>query len=249
MTQVLLMSLLSGLATGLGSLIVLWFGEPTKRVLGLYLGLSSGIMGIVVVADLLPSSIIYGNLFYTIVGLIIGVFIMLFFDLILSKVFLRSRTKSTSTRDLQEKFYQQMGYFMTIAIALHNLPEGLAIGAGFETQSNLGIRVALVIALHNIPEGLGIASTLLLGRVKASYVVLLPFLTGLFIPLGTLLAFGIGQIVPHWISLGLSIAGGAMGYIVIKDIGPESLKLHPLFSRMGMALGIAIMYIVYYLHG
>ncbi|WP_339060870.1 ZIP family metal transporter [Tepidibacillus marianensis] len=249
MFQVLWMSLLSGLATGLGALIVVWFGEPTKKVLGFYLGLSSGIMGIVVLADLLPSSIIYGNTIYTLLGLIIGVAIMLFFDWLLTRIVFKKPTPRTNKQNQQNQVYKQMGYFMTLAIALHNLPEGLAIGAGFETQSELGIRVALVIALHNIPEGLGIASTLLLGRTRPFYVVILPFITGLFIPLGTLMAFWLGNIVPHWISIGLSIASGAMGYIVIKDIGPESIKLHPLFSRIGMGIGIFIMYIVYSLHG
>ncbi|TCS78037.1 ZIP family metal transporter [Tepidibacillus fermentans] len=240
------MSLLSGLATGIGALIVLWFGEPTRKVLGFYLGLASGIMGIVVLADLLPSSIIYGNLFYTLTGLLIGIIFMFVFDWILAKI-LFSRKQFGQGRT-QSKFYQQMGYFMTLAIALHNLPEGLAIGAGYETQSQLGIRVALVIALHNIPEGLGIASTLLLGKIPSIYVFLLSIATGLFIPLGTLVALGLGQIVPYWISIGLSIASGAMGYIVVKDIGPESIKLHPLLSRFGMGLGILIMYIVYNLH-
>ena len=247
MVQVVWMSLLSGLATGLGSLIVLWFGEPTKRVLGFYLGLASGIMAIVVLADLIPSSIYYGDLFSTLVGLGIGILIMFIFDSLLTWVLLKNR--HIAKKEKEGKVYQQMGYFMTIAIALHNLPEGLAIGAGFETQANLGIRVALIIALHNVPEGLGIASTLLLGRVRPLYVILLPFITGLFIPLGTLIALGIGQIVPNWISIGLSIASGAMGYIVIKDIGPESLRLHPILSRFGMGVGLLIMYMVYHLHG
>ncbi|MFV9510395.1 ZIP family metal transporter [Tepidibacillus sp. LV47] len=245
MVQVLWMSLLSGLATGVGALIVLWFGEPTRKVLGFYLGFASGIMGIVVLADLLPSAITYGDLVFTLIGFIIGILLMFFFDWILSKVLFKHQ-KHTVKR--QNELYRQMGYFMTLAIAIHNLPEGLAIGAGFETQMKLGIRVALVIALHNIPEGLGIASTLLLGGIPSFYVVLLPFATGLFIPLGTFIALGLGKIVPFWISIGLSVASGAMGYIVVKDIGPESIKLHPLLSKIGMGLGIFIMYIVYRLH-
>ena len=137
---------------------------------------------------------------------------------------------------------------MTTAIALHTIPEGLAIGAGYESQVELGIRVALVIALHNISEGLGVASTLYLGRLSPILIVLLPLSTGLFIPIGTFISVLISDIIPGWIAIGLSIASGAMGYLVIKEIGPESMRLHRLLGQVGIASGILILYIVNNLH-
>lgn len=61
MEQVLIISLFSGLATGLGGLIVLWFGNPSEKLLGFYLGISAGMMGMVVLVDLLPASFQYGS--------------------------------------------------------------------------------------------------------------------------------------------------------------------------------------------
>ena len=250
MEQVLLISFLSGLATGVGGLIVVWFGQPTAKVLGFYLGLSAGMMGMVVLVDLLPAALQYGTVKQTLIGLIIGIALMLIFDLALASFLATGKSRKVNPA-IQPKFkrnFLRMGYFMTFAIALHNIPEGLAIGAGFASQSELGIRVALVIALHNIPEGLGVASTLFLGKIKKVFVVLLPIATGFFIPLGTMLANLLGSIVADWITFGLSIAGGAMGYLVIKDIGPESLKQSPIIGRTGIGVGIFIMYLVYHLH-
>ena len=240
MEQAVFISLLSGLATGIGAMIVIWFGSPSKKLLGYYLGISSGMMGMVVLVDLLPSSLQYGTVFHTVIGFLMGITLMTIFDRIMKQF--------SSRRVTDRSYYRQMGYFMTLAIALHNLPEGLAIGAGFDAKEELGIRVALIIALHNIPEGLGVASTLFLGKLAGWLLVLLAFGTGLMIPVGTIISFLIGGMVPHWISIGLSIASGAMAYLVVKDIGPESVRLHPLLGKAGMMTGLLIMYLVYYLH-
>ncbi|MFX0560818.1 ZIP family metal transporter [Tepidibacillus infernus] len=245
MEQIILISLLSGLATGIGGLIVLWFGRPDSRVLGFYLGISTGMMGMVVFVDLLPASFTYGNIKYTWIGLLIGILIMSLVDWFIAKFLPLSNHLNQIA---EERYYRQLAIFFTLAIALHNLPEGVAIGAGFETQEKLGIRVALVIALHNIPEGLGVASTLMLSKLRSLTIFLIPLSTGLFIPLGTWISILIGEMVPYWISIGLSVAAGAMGYLVVKDIGPESMKLHRLLGQFGMGIGILIMYIVYQLN-
>ncbi len=240
MEQAVFISLLSGLATGIGALIVLWFGSPTNRLLGYYLGISAGMMGMVVLVDLIPSSLEYGTPFHTIIGLVLGISLMAVFDWLMKHLpYLRAGAKG---------YYRQMGYFMTLAIALHNLPEGLAIGAGFDAKEELGIRVAIIIALHNIPEGLGVASTLYLGKLQGWIVLLLAFGTGLMIPVGTIISFLMDGMIPYWISIGLSLASGAMTYLVIKDIGPESLRLHSLLGKAGMLTGVIIMYLVYFLH-
>lgn len=243
MEQLLLLSLLSGMATGLGGLIVLWFGRPSSGVLAFYLGIASGMMGLLVCVDLIPTSLRYGNVYYTIIGLIIGILLMFTFDKILFKYFSDSKLKVKESDGA--KNYLHMGYFLTLAIALHNIPEGLAIGAGYESQTELGIRVAIIIAIHNIPEGLGVASTLYLGRLSNRKVILLPFATGLFIPLGAIISLIIGGIFTYWISIGLSIASGAMIYLVFTEVGPECLKLNKLSGEFGIAIGILILYIVY----
>lgn len=246
MEQVILISLLSGIATGLGGLIVIWFGTPTSKVLAFYLGISAGMMGMVVIADLLPASLQYGSFSLSIFGFLLGILLMYSFDIIIKGFFTTQHDSKVKTN---QKSYKGLGYFMTFAIALHNLPEGLAIGAGFQSQEELGIRIALVIALHNIPEGLGVASTLYLGKSSKVLVFLLPLATGFFIPIGTLIGGIIGHFVTGWISIGLSLAGGAMGYLVIKDIGPESIRLNRLLGQFGMFIGILILYIVYKING
>ena len=249
MEQVIIISLLSGLATGLGGLIVIWFGRPTQKILGFYLGISTGMMGMVVLVDLIPASLQYGNIIYTVIGLSLGITIMFLFDISFKKFFKGNKKSNLTLGENDHNFYKRLGYFMTFAIALHNIPEGLAIGAGFESQVELGTRVALVIALHNVPEGLGVASTLYLGRLPNRLVFLLPLTTGFFIPIGTMISELFAEFIPYWISIGLSLAAGAMGYVVIKDIGPETLRLNRLFGQVGIGIGILILYVVYHLNG
>ncbi len=248
MEQVIFISIFSGLATGIGGLIVIWFGNPNHKILSFYLGISAGMMGMVVLVDLIPSSIQYGSLLHTLIGLFIGIFMMVVFDFLLKWIAKPNQERKRHRYVNEKRIYRDMGYFMTFAIALHNIPEGLAIGAGFESQEALGIRVALIIALHNIPEGLGVASTLYLGQLSRRVVFLLPFATGLFIPLGTIFSAMVSHMVSDWISIGLSMAGGAMGYLVIKEVGPESIKNNPLIGKLGMTVGILILYFVYRIH-
>ncbi len=243
MEHLLILSLLSGLATGLGGLILLLFGRPSSSTLAFYLGIATGMMGLLVLVDLIPTSLKYGNIFYTIIGALIGIVIMVIFDKILLRFF--SHSESIYNKNSSRNYYLRMGYFMTMAIALHNIPEGLAIGAGYVSHTDLGIRVAFIIALHNIPEGLSVASTLYLGNLSRRNVVLLPLMTGLFIPVGAIISLIVGEIFSHWISIGLSIASGAMIYLVVTEVGPECLKLNRIFGQVGIAVGFLILYLVY----
>ena len=143
------------------------------------------------------------------------------------------------------------GVVMACAIALHNFPEGMTIGASFAVSDNLmwgtGMIMAVLIGLHNIPEGMAVAVPLIsggTGRVKAT---LLTAACGLPTVLGAWLGFWLGDIGPLGLTMSLGFASGAMLYVVFGEIMPESYLIYrsklPAFAVMvGLALGMFMIF-------
>lgn len=125
------------------------------------------------------------------------------------------------------------GLVMMTAIALHNLPEGMVIGASYASSEELianlfsgsGFIMAIVIGLHNIPEGMAVSVPLIsggMGKVKAAS---LTALSGLPTVLGALLGFALGGINSVMLVLSLGFASGAMLYVVFGELLPESILM------------------------
>lgn len=136
---------------------------------------------------------------------------------------------------------RNIGWFVTLAIALHDLPEGIAIGAGDAVHRQIGIIIALAIAIHNIPEGMGIAAPLRLGGVSKGRILAVTLLTGLVTPLGTLISLGFVRLSPVAVSLSLAFACGAMVYVVAQSILPSALTRNWILTALGGVVGTGIM--------
>ena len=139
---------------------------------------------------------------------------------------------------------------MASAIALHNLPEGMVIGASYASDitsivSGPGFILALLIGFHNIPEGMAVSVPLISGGMKKWKGILVSALSGLPIVLGAVLGFAVGNISPIWLSISLSFASGAMIYVVFGELLPESIlicksKLPSFFILFGLLLGFLL---------
>jgi len=236
-------SLIAGLATCLGCLVVLMIGNPRERTLSVLFGLASGIMLAVVVLDLLPSALEQGNFRQTATGFSIGIIIMLMLDLLLSQVY--SPVKRGGADNL---YFLKMGYLVAIGIALHDLPEGIAIAAGYSAQHQLGLIIALAIGLHNIPEGMATATPLKIGGVPGYKILLLNIIVSMFTPVGALIGIALVNLSPDHIAMLLAVAAGAMSFIVKNELLPVSRKRHPNYSTLGgiigflFILGLSIIY-------
>ena len=125
------------------------------------------------------------------------------------------------------------GLVMMFAIALHNLPEGMVIGASYaisdDVVANLfsgsGFIMAIVIGLHNVPEGMAVSVPLISGGMGKIKAVLLTALSGLPTVLGALLGFALGGISDIMLVLSLGFASGAMLYVVFGELLPESILM------------------------
>jgi ZIP family zinc transporter len=235
-------SILAGLATGLGGFLAVVIQKPGERFLAAILGCAAGIMLAVAFIDLIPSAWIYGTPLKFAFGLIFGVLLLKALDLALSI----ATTGVCRQRD--RRYLLNLGYLVAIGIALHDLPEGMAIAVGYEAANQLGIMIALAIGLHNIPEGMAIGIPLKMGGMRGRVILLITALASIFTPVGTLIGLLLVSFSQNFISILLAAAAGAMLYIVFEEIWPEAKRKHPNFARLGMTLGVLLMTLVKIIH-
>ena len=110
------------------------------------------------------------------------------------------------------------GIVIGIGLCIHNFPEGLAIGSGFEASNKLGISLAIAICLHDFPEGIAMAVPLKQGGYGKFKVIFYTALSGITTGLGALAGALIGNVSSEAIGLSLGFAGGAMLYIALNLI-------------------------------
>lgn len=134
-------------------------------------------------------------------------------------------------------------WLFVLAIALHNLPEGMAIGVSFaQGDLNVGLPLTTAIALQDIPEGLAVALALRGAGLTNVQAVLVAAATGLLEPLGALLGVGLssGMAIAYPVVLGL--AAGAMLFVVSHEVIPETHRNgHQTAATIGLMVGFAVM--------
>ena len=146
------------------------------------------------------------------------------------------------------------GLVMACAIALHNLPEGLVIGASYASEGattltlGSGLAIAIVIGLHNIPEGMSVSVPLAAGGMHKAKAALVTAATGIPTVLGAVLGYYLGTLSSLSLALSLSFASGAMLYVVFGELLPESILMWrskaPAFAvLLGMMVGVLILFI------
>lgn len=218
------------LGTGMGGVLAFVLGNRGNRAVSFIMEFSGGLMMAVVCFDLMPSALMLAPLAVCVLGFCIGVLVALLIQDELAHHDLYPKGKSVGLL--------RTGFVIMAGIALHNFPEGLAIGSGFEASISLGLSLIIVIGLHNIPEGLSMAIPLKLCGYSPARVILYTALTGIPMGLGALLGGAVGGVSFEAIGLSLSLAGGAMLYIVCGDIIPQSRELYKgRLSSLGNVLG------------
>lgn len=218
--------------TGLGGLVSL-FVKSTDRSLSFLLGLTGGFMLFIVTFHLLPESFMLGGLITAVIGILLGILLVVFIE--------------RNVDRLIDDPYMKTSLLLGISIAVHNLPEGLALGSSFLTASNLGPMLCLAMLLHNIPEGLSMAIPLKVNKMKPWNIVLCTILTGIPTGIGAFIGAYVGMISNIFIALCLSFAGGTMLYIICDEIIPSAKNLHKgRTSSIGVVIGFVIGIILYF---
>lgn len=134
-------------------------------------------------------------------------------------------SESQTAQAIDKKSLLKAGVIMLLAIALHNLPEGMAIGATGASNQGTGILIAIIIAVHNIPEGMAISAPLASGGVKSWKTILLTALAGGATVLGAVIGLAVGGISDLASGICMGLAGGAMLYVTFCEILPQSILM------------------------
>lgn len=238
---ILWVSTIAGLATTLGSLVVLMFGRPKEQVLAMLLAGAGGVMLAVVSLDLLPTAWQIGPLSQVILGFIIGLAFMKLAD--------QKLNASPPSLPLpRHQRLKRIGLLVAAGIALHDLPEGMSIALGQEATEDLGVLIAMAITLHNLPEGMATTAPLKMAGIKSWKILLLNFGIAFFTPLGALIGLLAIDSVQNSLSFFLALAGGAMAFLVFAELWPLSRERHPRYALLGGVLGYLFFAGISFLH-
>ncbi|RZL66463.1 MAG: ZIP family metal transporter [Variovorax sp.] len=240
---------LAALATALGTLPVLFSQRLSDRVQDTLFGFGAGVMLAACAFSLVIPGIAAAKASGTfgggawaaggIVGsaILLGGLALLMLDRVLPHEHFIKGREGHSAQKLRRT------WLFVIAIALHNLPEGLAIGVGY--AGNEGLRanaLAMGIAIQDVPEGLVVAVALLAAGYKRSFAVLLGMATGLVEPVGAVLGAAVVGYSAAMLPWGLGFAAGAMLFVISHEIIPEShRKGHEASATGGLMVGFVLM--------
>lgn len=210
--------------TTIGGIIGVTFKNPSSKFLSFILQFAAGLMSAIICFDLIPEALEISSISDVFIGIFIGIACMIFCDNLIKKMYSK-KEKSTNSS------LMRTGIIVGIGLAIHNFPEGLAIGSGFESSIKLGYSLALAIALHDIPEGISMAVPMKNGGMSKIKAVLLTLLSGVTTGLGAFFGAIVGGISQEIIGICLAFAAGAMLYIVSGELIPESNRIYK--GRMG----------------
>ena len=273
-TLVMTTAIAGVVGTGLGGLIGALLQKDSNRIVSLLLSFAGGVMISVVCFDLVVEAIETNVGIGTVIfAIAFGVAVIYLLNWIIDKrtnpqVPHIDENHPKTADDLDELIHSDhleqhyinndsklslfiAGIVMASAIALHNVPEGMTIGASYASNNGVmgraAITLAVLIGLHNIPEGMAVSVPLIAGGMRKWKAVLITASSGIPTIIGALLGFALGEIGPMGLALSLGFASGAMLYVVFGEILPQAILMYhskrPAFSAIGgMLVGLLIIF-------
>ncbi|MBS1169489.1 MAG: hypothetical protein H6R01_407 [Burkholderiaceae bacterium] len=250
---IMLLALMGGTvgfaATALGALPGLALRHIPQRLEDAMLGMAAGMMlsasafslilpGIEAGKPIMGSKL--GGAGLVVLGMALGVLLMIGLE-----EFTPHQHQSAGAFGVGYERYSKVWLFV-FAIALHNLPEGMAIGVGFsQGDMKVALPLMLAIALQDLPEGLAVAIALRSAGVSSWKAVLLAAATGLLEPVGALLGVGLSSGFAAAYPIGLGLSAGAMIFVVSHEVIPETHRNgHQTPATVGLMIGFALMMVL-----
>ena len=273
-TLIITTALAGVVGTGLGGLVGALLQKNSNRMVSLLLSFAGGVMLSVVCFDLVSEAVETNVGLWVVVGAIaLGVAVTYFLNYLIDRktnpeVPHIDENHPKTADDLDELIHSDhleqhyvrrdgtlslfvAGVVMASAIALHNVPEGMTIGASYASGGGVmgaaALTLAILIGLHNIPEGMAVSVPLISGGMAKWKAVLITACSGIPTILGALLGYALGEIGPLGLTLSLGFASGAMLYVVFGEILPQSILMYhsklPAFSAItGILVGMLIVF-------
>lgn len=268
--------------TGLGGILGALVRTESNRIVSLLLSATSGVMISIVCFELMVESLeaaqsVFsdGAVFVVCIAVLVGMAVVFLLNWLIDKrtegevphtaSSLHPKTHDNIDELSHIDHYNQhlkehapkrelwvAGVVIACAIALHNIPEGMSIGASYNIDTEGGVSMALILAvligLHNIPEGMAVSVPLVAGGMKRIKAALLTAASGVPVVLGAWLGYWIGDIGAIGLAASLGFASGAMLYVVFGEIIPQAVlmyrsKVPAFFVIIGMLIGMIIIYV------
>ena len=273
-TLLLATTLAGVVGTGIGGIIGALLQKNSNRVVSLLLSFAGGVMLSVACFDLVTEAIETEVGIWIVIGAIAaGVAITYLLNFLIDQktnpeVPHIDANHPKTADDLDELIHSdhwnqhraekdnRLGLFvagivMASAIALHNVPEGMTIGASYASNDavmgNAALLLAVLIGQHNIPEGMAVSVPLISGGMGKLKAVLITAASGIPTVLGALLGYALGEIGAIGLAMSLGFASGAMLYVVFGEILPQSILMYhsklPAFSTIvGILVGLIVIF-------
>ncbi len=245
----MLLTAAAGLSTTVGSLVAVFWHEPSDRYMAVTLGFSAGVMIHVSYVELLPAGInglsegaMAAGAAFVVAHLALfgGFVLMLLIDVVVSHSYILESPASTEDADALRK----MSLLVALGVAIHNFPEGMATFAGTLQDRSVGLAIAVAIALHNIPEGVAVAVPIYAATRSRKKAFLWSFLSGVSEPLGAALA-GLALmpfLSPALLACTLAVVAGFMIYIAFDELLPlAQAEGHHHLAILGVLGGMLVM--------
>lgn len=259
--QILLVTALTGVGgLALGGLLAVLIHGPSNRQMSLLLRFTAGIMLGVVCFDLIADAREQMNTAAMIVWIAVGFLATFLLNCWIDKRAHHAHGHSHGNDRHRGQHENELcacgghtlhtaGLVLAAAVALHNMPVGMAIGATFAGENHAGTHAgtiaALIIALHNLPEGMSITAPMLSGGTRPVRAVMLAALSGVPTIFGALLGYSVGAMNGALLGMSLSFAAGAMLYVILGELLPEAEqlwrhRLSGIATLAGFLLGLAL---------
>jgi len=265
--DIVALSAIASLGTGLGGLIAV-IRQPGKRMFGLLMGVTAGVMITLSFVDLVNHAIELAGVWTTTLGFALGAFFMLAMDIAIPHIRFGEKEfdvfkKREPARRLDDFGHRRRrwgwksetritdvnllktGLFVALGIAIHNTPEGIAVGAGYAHTPAFGVFIAAAITLHNIPEGIATALPLYKAGMSKRRAAATALLSGLTEPIGALLAGFALTLFDTLIPAALAFAGGVMVFITLDELIPVAREHgHQHYTAVGIILGAVFVFVL-----
>ena len=236
-------SLATGLTTGLGALPAIFMTRASDKLMDGMLGFAAGVMLAVTLFGLLIPAIDEGGIWVTMLGLVVGVAVLSFFD-----NFAPHPHFILGADDVPNSSPARLRRIrvLLLAITIHNFPEGFAVGVAFGTEHiDAGVILALGIAIQNLPEGLAVALPMVREGYSSRKGIGYATASGLAEPIAGLFGVTLVVLLSPLLPFALAFAAGAMLYVIVDEIIPESHRRgHDNAATMGTLAGFGLMLVL-----
>ncbi|GHV22992.1 hypothetical protein FACS189494_10540 [Spirochaetia bacterium] len=253
--KIIVISIIASIAgTCLGSMLAILIGKRSPRSMTYLLAFAGGIILSLVFLGIIPEALELSDLKMTVLGISIGIVIIIALDAITDRMTKNAEVKrinneandNDNDNAIQNRpAILRSGIVMLIAIGIHNIPVGLAMGVGASHDVRLGGLLALMFVLHNIPEGMAITAPLLASGIKKGHVILLSALSGVPTIIGAIIGIWIGGISEVIMAITLSGVAGLLLFIIFGEVIPrflivEKSRTVTIIALLGIMVGLVL---------